>query len=193
MLQLAEQIRQQVGRISRIVQTLVNFAHQGRPTGSDAGHVLVDVAEPVAEAVALLSLAGGDQGAAFDNQCQRDLYVRGDSQQLQQVFVNLLDNARDASPADQPIRIESWTTGTDVRVSIIDRGDGIPKSLQDRVFDPFFTTKEPGRGTGLGLAVAYHIVLEHGGDLEVTSPWGSGRTMGTKVTVRLPKWVESAQ
>ncbi|MDY6828302.1 MAG: ATP-binding protein [Pseudomonadota bacterium] len=193
LLQLAEQIRQQVGRISRIVQTLVNFAHQGRPTGSDAGHVLVDVAEPVAEAVALLSLAGGDQGAAFDNQCQRDLYVRGDSQQLQQVFVNLLDNARDASPADQPIRIESWTTGTDVRVSIIDRGDGIPKSLQDRVFDPFFTTKEPGRGTGLGLAVAYHIVLEHGGDLEVTSPWGSGRTMGTKVTVRLPKWVESAQ
>jgi two-component system NtrC family sensor kinase len=92
--------------------------------------------------------------------------VIGDSHQLQQVFLNILNNAYDAvSEAGRSARIEIATTrkGNSVEISFRDNGPGI--SHPDRIFDPFFTTKEVGKGTGLGLSICYGIVHEHGGEI----------------------------
>ncbi|PYM52998.1 MAG: two-component sensor histidine kinase [Candidatus Rokuibacteriota bacterium] len=91
--------------------------------------------------------------------------------QLEQVFINLLTNARDAV-ADSPrkaIRISSSVGPAAVEVAFADSGPGIPPGLEQRIFDPFFTTKEVGKGTGLGLSITYGIVKEHGGTISVVS------------------------
>jgi C4-dicarboxylate-specific signal transduction histidine kinase len=101
-----------------------------------------------------------------------DLIVRGNPIQLEQVFVNLLTNARDAlADADRrEIHIASRRDGDKVRVTLADTGPGIPAEIEQRIFDPFFTTKEVGGGTGLGLSITYSIVKEHGGEI-----WVDGR------------------
>src|SRR6266516_2779033 len=98
--------------------------------------------------------------------------VVGNPIQLEQVFINLLTNARDAL-ADSPrkaIRISSAVGSADVEIAFADTGNGIPPGLERRIFDPFFTTKEVGKGTGLGLSITYGIIAEHGGTISVVSP-----------------------
>src|SRR6266576_2896130 len=104
--------------------------------------------------------------------------VVGNPIQLEQVFINLLTNARDAM-ADSPrkeIRISGLVRSAAVEVEFADTGCGIPPGLERRIFDPFFTTKEVGKGTGLGLSITYGIVKEHGGTISVVSPPGEGAT-----------------
>src|SRR5438094_925431 len=104
--------------------------------------------------------------------------VLGNAIQLEQVFINLLTNARDAV-AEAPrkaIRIAGSTGSGAVEVSLADSGHGIPPGLERRIFDPFFTTKEVGKGTGLGLSITYGIINEHGGTISVVSPPGEGAT-----------------
>ncbi len=104
--------------------------------------------------------------------------VVGNPIQLEQVFINLLTNARDAL-ADSPrkaIRISSAVGSADVEIAFADTGNGIPPGLERRIFDPFFTTKEVGKGTGLGLSITYGIIGEHGGTISVVSPSGEGAT-----------------
>jgi C4-dicarboxylate-specific signal transduction histidine kinase len=103
--------------------------------------------------------------------CPDELVVLGNPIQLEQVFINLLTNARDAleeSPRKR-IRIVSSRDGDRIRIAISDTGPGIPRGLEQRIFDPFFTTKQVGAGTGLGLSITYSIVKEHGGDISVSS------------------------
>ena len=98
--------------------------------------------------------------------------------QLEQVFINLLTNARDAV-VDSPrkaIRISASVGSTAVEIAFVDTGHGIPSGLERRIFDPFFTTKEVGKGTGLGLSITYGIVKEHGGTISVASTPGEGAT-----------------
>jgi C4-dicarboxylate-specific signal transduction histidine kinase len=104
--------------------------------------------------------------------------VVGNPIQLEQVFINLLTNARDAV-VDSPrraIRISGSVGAAAVEVAFADTGPGIPPGLERRIFDPFFTTKEVGKGTGLGLSITYGIVKEHGGTISVASPPGDGAT-----------------
>ena len=104
--------------------------------------------------------------------------VLGNAIQLEQVFINLLTNARDAV-ADAPrkaIRISGSTGSGAAEVALTDTGHGIPPGLEQRIFDPFFTTKEVGKGTGLGLSITYGIIKEHGGTISVVSPPGEGAT-----------------
>ncbi len=104
--------------------------------------------------------------------------VVGNPIQLEQVFINLLTNARDAL-VDSPrkvIRISASVGSAAVEIAFVDSGHGIPSGLQARIFDPFFTTKEVGKGTGLGLSITYGIVKEHGGTISVVSPPGEGAT-----------------
>src|SRR5881409_467603 len=104
--------------------------------------------------------------------------VVGNPIQLEQVFINLLTNARDAV-ADSPrkaIRISSSVGVAEVEVAFADTGPGIPPGLERRIFDPFFTTKDVGKGTGLGLSITYGIVKEHGGTISVVSRPGEGAT-----------------
>jgi C4-dicarboxylate-specific signal transduction histidine kinase len=110
--------------------------------------------------------------------------VLGNPLQLEQVFVNLLTNARDAI-ADSPrrtIRISVAIQSPMVEIAFADSGPGIPVGLEHRIFDPFFTTKEVGKGTGLGLSITYGIIKDLGGSISVASPPGEGATF----LIRLP-------
>jgi PAS domain S-box-containing protein len=113
-----------------------------------------------------------------------DLIVPGNRIQLEQVFVNLLTNARDALEGAErkAISITSRTARTMVEVVFGDTGSGIPSELLPRIFDPFFTTKPSGHGTGLGLSISYGILKEHHGEIEVHSRVGEGTTF----IIRLP-------
>src|SRR5207253_10105331 len=107
-----------------------------------------------------------------------DPVVLANSIQLEQVFINLLTNARDAV-ADSPrkaIRIAASLGPSAVEIAFADTGHGIAPGLERRIFDPFFTTKEVGKGTGLGLSITYGIIKEHGGTISVVSQPGEGAT-----------------
>jgi C4-dicarboxylate-specific signal transduction histidine kinase len=118
-----------------------------------------------------------------------DVHVLGNPIQLEQVFINLLTNARDALSEEVPeraIRIAAAPDGDRVKVTFSDTGPGIPKGLEQRIFDPFFTTKEVGAGTGLGLSITYGIVKEHGGQISVVS----GPETGARFEIELPAATE---
>jgi CheY-like chemotaxis protein len=105
--------------------------------------------------------------------------ILGDAGQLQQVLLNLVGNSRQAIEQrgkGGKIRISTRHTAGQVQVEISDDGPGIPPTIASRIFDPFFTTKPAGIGTGLGLAIVLGVVREHGGQVKVTSPPGSGAT-----------------
>jgi two-component system NtrC family sensor kinase len=109
-----------------------------------------------------------------------------DPHQIQQVFVNLINNARQAIEAHQPkgwIKVITATHGDHVRVLIQDNGPGIPEENLSKIFDPFFTTKEVGKGTGLGLSLVYGIIKEHGGTITPRSRPGEGATFVIELPV----------
>jgi C4-dicarboxylate-specific signal transduction histidine kinase len=107
---------------------------------------------------------------------QGEAIVRGNPIQLEQVFINLFTNARDAlKDADRKeIHVASRLRGRTVFVVVRDSGPGIPEGLEQRIFDPFFTTKEVGAGTGLGLSITYGIIRDHSGSIELMSEPGQG-------------------
>ena len=100
--------------------------------------------------------------------------VLGSGNRLQQVFLNLFMNAKDAMPAGGMLEVRSRATDDYVEIEITDTGLGIAHENLNRIFDPFFTTKAMGRGTGLGLSVSYGIIKEHSGKVEVRSTAGKG-------------------
>jgi len=108
--------------------------------------------------------------------------VQGIEHQLQQVFLNLFLNARDAMPRGGWLSVTTRIEGSQAMVEIADTGSGIPSEQLARIYDPFFTTKAIGRGTGLGLSITYGIVREHDGNIQCDSVVGQG----TRFTVTLP-------
>ena len=183
LLEMANQIQEQTKRVTRIVQSLMNFAHAGHHSTE---HEPVSLAHVIDEAMQLLRLSKRSQDIAFINECAADVMVLGDDQRLVQVFVNLLSNARDASEPGQTIRVVTETDEHQVVLRIIDQGHGIPADKVDRIFEPFFTTKDVGKGTGLGLSLVYSIIEEHYGHIAIESPVADGR--GTCVKVSLPRY-----
>ncbi|GCE49126.1 phospho-acceptor domain-containing protein [Thermosporothrix hazakensis] len=115
-----------------------------------------------------------------------DLVVTGNAIQLEQVFINLLTNARDALSGAKTklITIECKQVNDMVEVSVADTGSGIPPGLEQRIFDPFFTTKEVGTGTGLGLSITYGIIKEHRGMITVQNRPGSGALFLVQLPLR---------
>src|SRR5204863_5383164 len=105
-------------------------------------------------------------------------WIVGNAIQMEQVFINLLTNARDAmvDSLRKAIRISASVGSAAAELAFADTGPGISPGLERRIFDPFFTTKEVGKGTGLGLSIAYGIIKEHGGTISVVSPPGEGAT-----------------
>src|SRR5581483_66433 len=108
--------------------------------------------------------------------------VLGDVGQLQQAVVALATNAIDAMPDGGTLTLRATQSGMRVLVQVKDTGIGIPLENLNKIFDPFFTTKDVGQGTGLGLAVCYGILSDHGGRLDVRSTLGAGTTF----TITLP-------
>jgi two-component system NtrC family sensor kinase len=110
--------------------------------------------------------------------------IRGDANQLEQVFLNLITNAKDAMEKRERKRELTITTAlirhngwNDIEVSFADTGKGIPEENLEKIFEPFFSTKEVGKGTGLGLSICYGIVEAHGGRIEVESRLDEGTTL----------------
>jgi C4-dicarboxylate-specific signal transduction histidine kinase len=121
--------------------------------------------------------------------------VLGNPLQLEQVFINLLTNARDAmaqSPRKE-IRISVALGPEAAEISFADTGKGIPPGLERRIFDPFFTTKEVGQGTGLGLSITYGIIKDLGGMISVVSPPGEGATFLIRLPLASPNRQETSQ
>ncbi|WP_141331588.1 ATP-binding protein [Myxococcus sp. AB025B] len=178
-------ILQQCRRIDAIVRALVGFSHAGTVGGEARPFARVEVGPLLAEALQLARMersATRSRGVSFEHRGAEGLVVLGDAQRLEQVLVNLLTNAVDASPEGGRVELEAQAQEGRVHLRVLDRGHGIASELTQRVFEPFFTTKQPGEGTGLGLALVAGIVREHGGTIQVDNRPGGG----TSVTVSLP-------
>ncbi len=180
-------ILKQTDRISRIVESLVNFSHAGSSSSGEVSLAPCNLADCVDEAVHLLALDREAKPVQFTNQCDRELVVLANSQRLLQVFINLLGNARDACDDYGRVDITADCTDALVTINICDNGCGIPAELQAHVFEPFFTTKDPGAGTGLGLALVFSIMDDMNGSVSVSSPLSDGPNPGTRVTLQLPR------
>ena len=115
--------------------------------------------------------------------------------QMQQVFINLINNAEDAIVStkrkDGLMEIKTRTTRRKIEITVRDNGIGVPKEILGKVFDPFFTTKEVGKGTGLGLSITHGIVTEHGGEIGIDSPENGGTTVSMTIpVVDKAQWTE---
>ena len=184
---MAQDILKQTGRVTRIVESLMNFSHTGSQS-VETKLAPTNLADCVDEAIHLLELDLEAMPVAFLNYSDREVVVLADSQRLLQVFINLLGNARDAcNEEDAQIQITSHTLGDQVRVDVEDNGCGIPPELQSQVFEPFYTTKEPGAGTGLGLALVFSIMEDMNGKVQIASPISQGNNPGTRITLYLPR------
>jgi two-component system NtrC family sensor kinase len=173
-------ILQEAQRTKKIVQNLLSFARQMPPRRSQ-----VRVNEILRRTLALRNYDLANHDVKVTGNLQEDLpEVEGDAHQLQQVFLNILNNAYDAvRETGRPAEIEVNTRGDGEFVEIVFRDNGAGIHHPERIFDPFFTTKEVGKGTGLGLSICYGIVHEHGG--EITGGNNIGMP-GATFAVRLP-------
>ncbi len=186
-LETADQIQQQTRRISAILQSLMNFARTGNHAHANR-YEPVNIHRCVEESINLLSLSERGMGIRFVNDCPPSMQVLGDEQRLVQVFVNLLANARDASPDGGTITVNGKGDGYSAIIEVIDEGSGIPADQLDHIFEPFYTTKAPNKGTGLGLSLVYSIVEEHYGNIQVESPADKAAGRGTCMRLRLPAY-----
>jgi two-component system NtrC family sensor kinase len=180
-----DKIETHVERARKITHRMLGFARRMEPRLDD-----VDINRVLGETVELLQ----NHARVNDIQIELDLaddlpIIASDQSQLQQVFLNLLNNAIDAIGKDGLISCATRRLDKEIRVTITDNGPGIPPEHLARVFDPFFTTKEPGRGTGLGLAISFQIIEKMGGRLllENVTPRGSRATVILPVVIPGPK------
>ena len=173
-------ILQEAQRTKQIVQNLLSFARQMPPQRKP-----VQVNPILRRTMQLRSYDFHSRGVEITEQLDAGLpMVVGDSHQLQQVFLNIINNAYDAvRDLDRPARIEIISQQTEHSVDIIFRDNGWGIKNPERIFDPFFTTKEVGEGTGLGLSICYGIVREHGGEILCRN---NGDRPGATFIVRLP-------
>jgi two-component system, NtrC family, sensor kinase len=177
-----ELIVQSAQRCHKIVQSLLSFARQHKPERKP-----INLHEVVEASVAILQYQLRTNNihiiTRFDPQLPK---VLGDPHQLQQVFVNLINNARQAIEACRPRGLICITTETcpqGVRISFQDDGPGIASENLAKIFNPFFTTKDVGKGTGLGLSLSYGFIKEHGGSITVESAPGKGATFVIELPV----------
>ena len=167
---IIDKIVKQTFRASEIVNNLLNFSRTGAAEAAS-----VDVNRVVEETLSLVA----HPLKASQIQVLKELGeslppVHGSANKLQQVFLNLFLNARDAMPGGGMLEVRTAAHNGSVEIEIADTGAGIPREDIHRIFDPFFTTKSNGRGTGLGLSVSYGIIKEHAGKIDVRSTPGKG-------------------
>jgi len=173
---LLEKITRQTFRASEIVNNLLNFS---RTSGTEFGDV--DVNRVVTDTLALLEHQFRTAHVTVQDELARELpLIQGNTGRLQQVFLNLFLNAKDAMPSGGTLRVVT-SNGNGVTVAVSDTGSGIAPEHINRIYDPFFTTKTAiregqNRGTGLGLSVTYGIIQEHAGKIRVESRPGEGTT-----------------
>ncbi|MBV8569945.1 MAG: PAS domain S-box protein [Acidobacteriaceae bacterium] len=167
---LLEKIAKQTFRASEIVNSLLNFSRT-----SPTDFVELDLNRVIRETSNLVEHQFDKAGVRMRLNLGEQLPpVRGNAGKLQQVFLNLFINARDAMPGGGTLFVRTWSESGFAHVEVADTGQGIPAENLARIYDPFFTTKGPKKGTGLGLSITYGIVQEHNGIIEVDSTVGHG-------------------
>jgi len=167
-----DKIIAQAFRASEIANNLLKFSRVGGSEYSD-----LDVNRVITESLSLVEPMLKAAKITVNSQLKAMLpAVYGNSGKLQQVFMNLIMNARDAMPRGGELTIATESENSTVNVEVSDNGVGIPADHLNKIFDPFFTTKATSRGTGLGLAVTYGIIREHSGSIQVDSVVGRGTT-----------------
>jgi len=189
---VAQEINDGVSRATGIINHLREF---GRKTNETAG--LLDINEPIRKSASLLRSQLETHKIEFALELQDELpLIRVNANRLEQVFMNLIVNARDAILSKRQgdeehgplvtgdrVLVRSGIEEDRVTATISDTGPGIPKSLRSKIFEPFFTTKQSGHGTGLGLAISYGIVKDYNGSIEIVE----SQMPGTVFKVTFPK------
>ncbi len=174
-------IAEETNRCKNIVSNLLNFARQGKLKISE-----FDVSDVINSTLKITRIRPEAKGISFTVECIADnTNIQGDSDQLKQVFINILNNACEAVSESEikKINIRISKEGSEFIIEISDTGMGIPKENMGKLFTPFFTTKKMGKGTGLGLAIVYGIIKMHRGDIKAVSGQGEGSTF----IIRLPE------
>ena len=175
---ILEKIAKQTFRASEIVNSLLNFS---RTSTTSFGQVSLN--RVIQETMSLLEHQLSKAGVQIRTELESNLpAVQGNAGKLQQVFLNLFLNARDAMTGGGTLEVRTWSEGARVRVEVADTGHGISPEHIHRIYDPFFTTKAARKGTGLGLSVTYGIIQEHGGSIEVSNR----RSGGAQFRLELP-------
>jgi hypothetical protein len=175
---ILEKIAKQTFRASEIVNSLLNFSRTSTTSLGD-----VNLNKVIQETLSLLEHQLQKSGIAVETGLDPNLPpIHGNSGKLQQVFLNLFLNARDAMPAGGRLEVRTWRGSSGARIEVADTGQGIAPEHVHRIYDPFFTTKAARKGTGLGLSVTYGIIQEHGGSIEVSN----GRDGGARFRIELP-------
>lgn len=177
-------IQEQIGRISRIIQSLLNMARPARTS-----RVPVDLAALLSNTLSFLTEKFSRRGIEVIQDFAEVESIRGDPERLQQLFLNLFLNAADAMEEGGRLSVRLRARRSDVEVCVADTGTGIPAGEVERIFDAFFTTKPSGEGHGLGLAVAQGIVADHHGEISVAHTGASG----TEFRILLPRESSSAE
>ncbi|MEO5740683.1 MAG: ATP-binding protein [Vicinamibacterales bacterium] len=185
---MLEKIEQQTFRAAKIVNGLLNLSRSGGSSSEENGPV--DLNAVISDVLALLEPQLMVSKVKVRRQlCPSPALVTGIEHKLQQVFLNLFLNARDAMPKGGWMSVETRLDNGHVVAEVGDTGSGIPSEHLSRIYDPFFTTKMIGKGTGLGLSITYGIVREHEGTLTCQSAVGQG----TRFTVSLPVSIAAAR
>ncbi len=182
-----EIVKSQVQRIAQITKQLVSFS---RSVPEELQHELINVNWAIKEIITLVDYQFKNRGIDFDLRFSEEIPpLDSNKNYLQQAFLNLLINAKDAMPDGGKMLISTEFVGGNVNIRFTDTGTGIKKENLSKIFEPFFTTKEPGKGTGLGLPITRGIVRKFGGELKVESVEGRGTTF----TIALPVQVGSSK
>jgi signal transduction histidine kinase len=175
---LAGDIDRAATRIHGLVSSVKGFTHMDRAPVAEP----VDIRKGLDDTVSMLDGKAGGKSVSITLNIAPDVpHVRGVGVEINQIWMNLIDNAIDAAPDRGRVEVTAVKEGTDVVVRVIDDGHGIPPDIRERIFDPFFTTKPVGEGTGLGLDIVRRIVQWHSGEIDVDSRPGR-----TEFRVSLP-------
>jgi len=166
----ARKIQEHVERARTVTHRLLGFARRMEPR-----HDTVNINEVVEEALSFIERDAGFRNVNIERRLDTTIpVVETDRSQLQQVLLNLFNNALDAVAEGGRIIVQSKATKDTIEMAVGDSGTGIPKEIASRVFDPFFTTKGPGQGSGLGLSISHSIMQKLGGSLSFESEPGRG-------------------
>jgi two-component system NtrC family sensor kinase len=180
-------IRESASKANAIVSDLLKFARQSKPEMQ-----FRDLKDSIQAAIRLTEyLARKAKVSIISDLPSRAVVVRYDPQQIEQVLINLINNAVQAMPGGGTLRISLAEAEGAIAISVHDTGVGISPDNLQRIFDPFFTTKPEAEGTGLGLSVSYGIIAHHGGQIEVESELGTGSTFTVLLPVEAPLAVET--
>jgi PAS domain S-box-containing protein len=179
-------IREQATRCKRITQGLLNFARR-----TDVHTADVNVAKLIKETLALVNNRIQTERKKVEIRLPSRLpALQADPHQLEQVFLNLVNNALDAVDEDGTVTIEVMAKNKSVIIDVADDGPGIPEEDLKRVFDPFFTNKPVGKGTGLGLSICFGIVQRMNGEISVESDAGRGAKFTVCLPLKQPEQIE---